>query len=215
MYALRNAVVKPWPFPHFYAERVFPEDFYWSVVDFVKNKTEGEYRSGVNNYNGRKFALSSDIPGLGFMQSGDFLRHVAKIFREPMRERFGGREGVKFGNDLRLIRDGKDYFIGPHTDTPQKVISLLFYLPPDGWNYECGTSLYLPKERDYRCAGGPHYPFELFDRIETMPFLPNTCFGFFKTDYSFHGVEKLDRDIQRNVLLYNVYDLTLGSELAE
>jgi len=36
--------------------------------------------------------------------------------------------------------------------------------------------------------------------------LPNALFGFFKTDYSFHGVEEIkDERIERNVLLYNIY----------
>jgi len=219
LYSLRNARVNPWPFPHFYAENVFPDETYWKIYDYVSKKGAEEYTQSKNNYNGRLFAKDTDeditFLGLDFLKSEDFLRHVVKIFRDEFSMRFTDYTRVKLSNDLRLIRDGRDYSIGPHTDAPHKVVSMLFYLPLDGWNHDCGTSIYLPKDRSFRCAGGPHRKFEDFDKIFTAPFLPNTCLGFFKTDYSFHGVEKIEKDFQRDVLLYNVYHGNINSLSSE
>ena len=202
-YALRNSRVYTWPFPHFYARNVFPEDVYWKIQETVSNRTD--YVAGDKFYNGRKFAEADHIPEVQFMLSPEFARNVAKIFHPYMAERFADRQ-CKISSDLRLVRDGRDYHIGPHTDAVWKVVSLLFYLPLDGWNRACGTSVYLPKDPTFTCGGGPHYEFEDFDRIFTAPFVPNSCFGFFKTNNSFHGVEPIDRDIQRDVLLYNIYE---------
>ena len=99
-----------------------------------------------------------------------------------------------------------DYSIAPHTDKPDKVVSLLFYLPADESLRELGTSLYVPKDPAFRCDGSIRHPFELFRKVTTAPFLPNSLFGFLKTDQAFHGVEVIDRPaVERNLLLYNIY----------
>lgn len=203
LYALRNAQVKEWPFPHFYVEEVFPEDFYQTMVRELVGKAD--YKEVQGKYHGRTFAAQSCLPGLEWMAGERFLREVCAIFARHVKERFEGRNSGIYG-DVRLIRDCKGYFIGPHTDAQWKVVSLLFYMAVDGWFQEHGTSVYLPKDRSFRCKGGPHHKFEAFDLIHTAPYLPNSCFGFFKTDNSFHGVEPIDADFRRDVLLYNVYE---------
>lgn len=119
--------------------------------------------------------------------------------REKMNEK------IKFKPHVRLLRDRDHYQIGPHTDSPQRLASLLFYLPQhDGWK-NAGTSLYIPKEADFRCAGGPHYPFQHFEKIFTAPYQPNSLLLFMKTDRSFHGVEPIHKpDICRDQVLYFV-----------
>lgn len=201
-YALRNAAIREWPFPHFIAENVFPDDFYWSFSDAVRKKTD--YLSAENNYHGRQFAAEVDFPELDFMHRADFARHVAKIFAPWLTDRISDGK-LTMRPDLRLIRDGQGYFIGPHTDAKWKLVSLLFYLPFDGWHARHGTALYVPRDPDFRCPGGPHHKFDAFQRVATAPFVPNTCVGFVKSDISFHGVEPINDDFQRDVLLYNLY----------
>jgi len=63
----------------------------------------------------------------------------------------------------------------------------------------------VPKDRRFTCPGGPHHRFDGFDRMLTMPYLPNSLFAFFKTKNSFHGVEPVnDAGAQRNLLLYDL-----------
>ena len=103
------------------------------------------------------------------------------------------------------MHDRTRYSLGPHTDSPTKVVSLLFYLPADERLAQHGTSIYVPKDPAFTCPGGPHHPFGGFDRIATMPFLPNSLFGFVKTDNSFHGVEPfLEPGAGRWLLLYDL-----------
>src|SRR2546430_17727172 len=66
------------------------------------------------------------------------------------------------------------------------------------------TTLFRSKP-GFTCQGGPHYRFYGFERVATMPFLPNTMFAFVKTDHSFHGVEPIaDPGVSRYLLLYDL-----------
>ena len=70
-------------------------------------------------------------------------------------------------------------------------MSLLFYLPPDDTMRHLGTSIYAPKNPDFRCEGTGHHSFELFKKVATMEYRPNTLFAFFKTERAFHGVDRI------------------------
>lgn len=208
-YALRNAEVKRWPFPHFFAQDVFPWDAYRMLQGRIVCQ-EG-YEGSQGRLYGRKFADPGDIPDLAFMKTPEFLRNVASIFLPEMHAHFAKRP-MEFFTDLRLVRDGEGYQIGPHTDAPWKLVSLLFYFPLTGDFEGHGTSIYVPRDPAFRCPGGPHHKFDDFKRIHTAPFVPNTCFGFWKTDNSFHGVEPIREEMRRDVLLYNIYDKAIYLE---
>jgi hypothetical protein len=129
---------------------------------------------------------------------------VLDKFRAFIDARFKGRQ-PEFGDEALLVNDRTDYSLGPHTDTTSKVVSVLFYLPGDDRLEKHGTSLYVPRKPGFTCQGGPHYLFDGFERVATMPFLPNTMFAFVKTDNSFHGVEPIaDAGISRYLLLYDL-----------
>ncbi len=208
-YALLNARKLNWPFPHFYATNIFPSDYYDGIQSFLRSLREQDFKNSTNagsgHYANRAFALDSVIPGCEFMQSVDFLRVVMSIFQKEAAERFTN-EQISLSRDIRLIRDSKEYKIGPHTDAKWKLISLLFYLPKDERYSEFGTSLFVPRDPAFVCEGGPHHGFEGFKKVWTAPFIPNSCLGFWKTNHSFHGVEPIPIEIRRDVLLYNVYN---------
>lgn len=203
-YALRNAPLKSYPFPHFYARDVFPVAVYDDITEYLKEKKDFT----ASEFGNRTFADKCEVPGCEFMLQPEFCHNVMSLFREQAAIRFQ-KEKLTLSIDLRLVRDAKDYKIGPHTDTSWKVVSLLFYLPPYSpdvfENAEYGTRLYVPKDRKFQCAGGPHYPFDDFEEVTTMDYLPNRCFGFFRTNQSFHGVPPLPVQFHRDVLLYNIY----------
>lgn len=102
--------------------------------------------------------------------------------------------------------DHTRYSLGPHSDSTKKVLTLLFYLPGDLSQEHLGTSIYMPRDPSFICLGGPHYPFEKFERIYSVPFRPNALFGFVKTANSFHGVEPLKEheSCRRQLLLYDI-----------
>lgn len=207
-YKLRNAQVKTWPFPHFFVENIFPNEIYDKLTDLLKDKqdfVEGAFRN-------RKFATEVDLPDVQFMLGKEFTNNMVKIFPADFLKRFP-TGSAQLQNELRLVRDCQGYKIGPHTDARWKMISLLFYMPSRyiDWpeNEEYGTRLYLPKDRNFVCEGGPHHGFEYFDEVASFPFKPNSCLGFWKTNRSFHGVPPIPVQFQRDVLLFNVYEQQL------
>lgn len=210
LYALANTPLRQWPFPHFYAENCFPYEFYARLQSLLRIK-EG-YKELAGKYKNRVYTDDLAELGLDFMKEPDFMLHVLQLFGPWVKKRFPNPAEAHLSTDLRLIRDSSGYVIGPHTDAPKKVVSLLFYLPPDTFYQDHGTSIYAPKGGKFRCVGGPHYDGANFNRLYTAPYVPNACFGFFKTDNSFHGVEPIEaKAIRRDVLLFNIYGNALES----
>lgn len=112
---------------------------------------------------------------------------------------------VRVRNDALLVNDRTNYAIGPHTDLPHRLISLLFYLPKDENLKYLGTSFYKHKDPNFRCPGGPHYNFEDFTRLGSAPFLPNSLLMFVRTGTSFHGVEPIKQQgVERKLLISNI-----------
>jgi hypothetical protein len=222
-YKFANAPLLDFPYPHFYVPDVFPADYYARLQANIPDPSLmtpiGEARP-VKGYNER-FVLDIAKPEgqallpphqrefwqefSSWLCSDRFLSIVIAKFRPLIEHRFGKTPPPLY-SDALLVEDITKYALGPHTDAQKKVITMLFYLPKDESQSHLGTSIYVPKNPRVRCKGGPHYPFEHFLRMQTMPFLPNALFGFFKTDNSFHGVEPVtDPDTKRWLLLYDIY----------
>lgn len=205
--ALRSAVQQRYPFPHFVANNVFPTTFYNDVL-LPMLAQKDDYEGVEGRYANRTFANGLVLPELDFMSSKEFFGDVLRLFPEPLRLCYGGTN-QRFTRDVRLIRDCQHYKIGPHTDITKKVISLLFYLPPDDSLRDYGTVIYHPKPHFQRDPDdtryGRHYDFDDFDELARVPFLPNTCLGFWRTDWSWHGVPPIPDVVRRDVLLYNIY----------
>lgn len=202
IYKLRNAQISEYPFPHFYVEDVFPADFYSQLLASLPG--EEEYAPLSGGYANRK-ATQAQIPLVEGMMSADFGRNVLQIFSRHFYDRFPNQSRPNFRQELRFIRDSEGYKIGPHTDAPQKVISLLFYLPCSDADLDCGTGIYVPNDGQMTCVGGPHHKFEGFQEVFRAPYAPNSCFGFWKQANSWHAVEKIEKPIKRDVLLFNLY----------
>lgn len=202
IYSLRRAAIAPYPFPHFVARDLFPSVALNSLYETVLNLPYEANPSG--KYKGRAFADPRDLSGLAGFYTAKFASTVLSLFGNAYHERFAGNSGnPSITMDLRLIRDSGGYSIGPHTDAPWKLVSLLFYLSGP---YNTGTSIYVPRIPGTVCPGGPHHPFEPFVEVYRAPFIPNTCLGFWKQPNSWHGVAPLPENCpQRDVLLYNLY----------
>lgn len=225
LYQIANAPLREYPYPHIYVESVFPEDFYaemrrnWPDSSaLVSLESTGRVPKGAYP---ERFILpmtEDEIDKLppdrrefwsGFAEwflGQRFLDTVMTRFDRQVRGRFREQlDDVRFGVDALVVRDLTNYSIGPHTDMPHRLLSMLFYCPDDASRRHLGTSIYVPTDPAFRCKGGPHYGFENFTHVKTMEYRPNTLFAFFKTDRSFHGVAPIaDADVERDVLLYDV-----------
>lgn len=173
------------PFPHFYVEDVFPEPVYEELLAKIPQDAHGE-----------KLPKRKLIPFDAGLGSKEFMDGVLECFSLP---HWPAR------CETRLVMDREGYGIGPHTDQPGKLVSMLFYMPKDNADEGIGTSIYEPSDPEFGCEGGKHYKAEGFRKLWTAPFRRNSLFAFWKTDKGFHGVEKIRRPVVRNVLLYNVY----------
>ncbi|HZQ13312.1 MAG TPA: hypothetical protein VFB31_10945 [Pseudolabrys sp.] len=222
-YNVANAPVRPFPYPHIYVPDVFPSDFYTEIQHNIPDPAAMvpiEQARNIKGYNER-FVMeisgqqTQALPAAkkefwtnfsSWLLSGRFMNLMMQKFGPFLQQRFRGMQGLQFFNEGLLVEDITKYALGPHTDSPRKVLTFLFYLPKDASQAHLGTSIYVPRDGTFTCPGGPHYGFDKFQRIATMPFLPNALFAFVKTDNSFHGVEPVtDPDTRRWLLLYDVY----------
>jgi hypothetical protein len=225
-YRIANAQVLHYPFPHFYIENVFPDDWYQQLVahfpeqrwymrlDETGTVPKGAYperfvcaleaaRQAEIELDGDAGPWKQISP---VFEGAKFAQRVLSLFNDAVVERFGQDAELEFDTDCRLVRDFSNYAIAPHTDSPRKVVSLLFYMPPDRSMADLGTSIYVPNNPKLRCEGTAHHRFEDFKKVMTAGYLPNSLFGFFKNDRAFHGVDRIERPrVQRDSVLYNIY----------
>ncbi len=210
IHKIKKAKVVRKPFAYFFAKNVFPDDFYREMIEYFPSKEHFQPLIAVRpgTYH-QRMSLSLDRDGISKLpfSHGLFWNQFAEVLRsegsiQTILSKFG-IDRFDLYPDLSLVSDASDYAIGPHTDHPQKVLTLLFYCPSDATQKELGTVVYEPIDRDFRCEGFRHHSFEGFKKIYKAPFIPNSLFGFLKSDHSFHGVEPIGKQERpRNTISY-------------
>jgi hypothetical protein len=102
-------------------------------------------------------------------------------------------------------------FIKPHTDAPNKIITLvLSMMPPGEWDerFGGGTDVLKPRDisRNFNYMNR-QFEFEQMQTVSTFPFEPNQCVVFIKTFNSWHAVTPLcgtGSKIMRKTLTINI-----------
>lgn len=221
VYGIANARTRTFPFPHIFVPDVFPPNFYRDLQRNIPDPSAMIPIEEARPVKGYKERFVLDVAGpmenvtndqrafwgdLGrTLLAGRLKRALLTKFKQQIETRLEGAGPLEFVDEAMLVEDITNYALGPHTDFPSKVITVLFYLPKDDSQMHLGTSLYTPKDPTRRCPGGPHYEREGFNRVATMPFRPNSMFAFVKADNSFHGVEPVtDPDVRRWLMLYDI-----------
>jgi hypothetical protein len=223
------------PFAHFLVEDVFPDDVYREILEnlpsFDRFHVFSETGRVNADYNRNRLFLSSlpdDLMRLdekprafwkelfAVVGSQEILNCLFIKFGPYLHARLQAR-GLQIaagnfdvGVRVSLVRDRTGFELGPHTDSLSKLLSGLFYLPADEANVDLGTSLYLPTNRDFKCVGSTHHGFERFERVMTAAYKPNSFFMFVKSDVSFHGVEKVERDVSRDIMFLDILGIQRG-----
>ena len=222
-YKVGNAPMAMFPFPHMFVHDVFPQDFYEQIQQNLPHpeamlsieeagRAIGYKERFVMDFGGKQFQTLPDAKRRfwesfqGWLVDGRFGAVLFNRFAPFIEERYQGQPMPQFYDESLLVQDITNYELGPHTDSPHKVITLLFYLPKNDTQRHMGTCIYVPKEPGFSCPGGPHYPHDKFELLQAMPFVPNSLFCFLKTHNSFHGVEPVaDPNCRRWLLLYDIY----------
>lgn len=219
---LRDAKVESDPFPHYFLEGVFPDDYYREMLrnlpasDVYDNLYEvtdlkldhfrhRDQRDMDHGWTDRlPTAQKSFWNEFNSWFMSDELAHavLASFPRESWPE---------VSVESQFIRHRAGYFLGPHSDLYTKLVVVLLYLAPDNRAEHLGTSLYRPKQPGFSCPHSKHYAFEDFIRVKTAPYRPNSMLAFVRSDISFHGLEPLseqdvDRTAGRDVIQYVIHD---------
>ncbi|NIJ52788.1 hypothetical protein [Dyadobacter arcticus] len=113
---------------------------------------------------------------------------------ENQRNRLLRKKGLRARFEFSALpSDGGN--VRPHTDAPQKVITLVLSILREGeWNpaWKGGTDVLKPKDmrRNYNFYNA-YFDFHEVDVIKTVEYLPNQCILFLKTFNSLHSVPPL------------------------
>ena len=218
---LRSARVEQDPFPHYFVEHVFPEDYYRELLRNLPPSDVYENLYEVTDLKLDHFRHRDQRD----MNHGwtDRLTAEQKIFWESFNQwflseqlaqavmkSFGWETWPAVSVESQFIRHRAGYFLGPHSDLYTKLVVLLLYLAPDDKAEHLGTSLYRPKQAGFSCPDSKHYAFEDFVRVKTLPYRPNSLLAFVRSDISFHGLEPLsEQDVAsagRDVIQYVIHD---------
>lgn len=225
LYQMFNQPPRIYPFEHIYVDGIFPPNFYqqllshlpasefYTPIDQLGKVAPGSYQERF------VFPLIPDkieiLPQtqkqfwqnfLTLFGGEPFIQAAIHLFFETVKERFASaRTQPQLTSNFDLVRDTTHYSIGPHTDTPKKLLSLLFYLPNEDSPLDIGTSLFTPLDPSYTDPYGKHHPFDQFKLVTTMPFKANSLFGFVRTNDSWHGVLPLEKEkIERNSIQFQI-----------
>lgn len=209
---LGNSKIITQPYPYIVVDDIFPVDFYkFLIANPIPKENLVSLRDSNrvgNGYSAARYVLNleASMPVLdGSIR--EFYENIAKyfdyFFKNMLLNKFNvNPTGVI--TDLLYTKDYRSYSLGPHTDKISKVLTCLIYLPSDNSKSKYGTSIYVPKDKNFKCEGGPHHKRNEFELYKTIPFEPNKMFCFLKTNSSFHGVEPVDEKIERDLLIFDL-----------
>jgi len=211
------------PFPHFYLEHIFPEDYYQDLLNHLPSTDVYDNLYEVTDLKLDHFRHRNQRD----MDAGwvERLTYDLQPFWNAFNDWFLGPDLAQavlssfscqrsswpeVSIESQFIRHRAGYFLGPHSDLYTKLVVLLIYLAPDNSAEHLGTSLYRPKDPTFSCPDSKHYAFEDFVRVKTAPYKPNSLLAFMRSDISFHGLEPLsETDVVtegRDVIQYVLHD---------
>lgn len=221
-YRISNATVREYPYPHFFVENIFPADYYqrilacWPVIERFRSLDETGRASGYPD----RFVISligtdqnpalQDDPYVFWQEFSawfcgpSFLQFLVRHFMPWIVRNRTMPEKISVSADGLLVEDHTRYAIRPHTDARHRLVSTLFYCPADAAQAHLGTSVYVPRnERIPQVISRQHHATENFVKVATMPFIPNSLFGFVVSPNSWHGVEPIiDENVRRKLILH-------------
>lgn len=207
------------PYPHFSVTNLFPDAYYRLMMAMKPDNEELICLDETGRAKGypERFVMHLD-DHLDNLQnplkrqfwerhrewfcSQDLMVTMVRKFYDELMAR--GLRSLNIESEAMFMRDFAGYSIGPHTDSPKRLITMMVYLPDDADHAHLGTSVYAPRDVSLLTAGAAHHTFDHFNQVGTANYLPNSAFGFLRGDNSFHGVEPMRENYQRDTMVYIV-----------
>ena len=222
--SIANSDLHKDPFNHLYIKNFFSKDFYNKLLYFIPSKEKyiqiNKTKSVSSDYPDERYIF--DITPESFSKLnkeqklffGEVINCLlSKEFFHSVISKFANIEFKvnpdKLNIRMALVKDFTNYNLGAHTDSINKFMTFLFYLPKDDSHRHIGTSLYQLKNKPNKnIIYNNHYSEnetkELFEEKKLAEFLPNSVLIFPRTDFSYHGVSSINiGSYERNVLLLN------------
>lgn len=186
------------PWPHCYVTGVFPLDYYEEILRCLPAPPKMELMNPKQPHRHlywlqKKTGEVPIVPEFWDALRDDLFDYLWMALEDKL-----GVIGSTTGAEI--VHDIPGYELGPHTDTPDKVITGLFYLPIDVSGAAQGTVLYRGEQAD---PAGKLRKGWKFDVVRTMPYVPNSALFFARTDWSYHGVNR--SPIERWTLAFDVF----------
>ena len=226
------------PFTTFHAENLLPSPLYTQLANsfpheewFVDGTVGEKRRFGTHASPDVFHQFRSTFPVWdGFMrqfETPEFLGDIYPIIYQSLRSARGylgsrrwvlaesvglsallSRQSVEISFEFSRIPKGGLVF--PHTDSVNKLLSLIIYFPDPSWkeSYGGGTKFY--RTLDPNLERSWDSGFITLDNLEVFdeaPYKPNYLVGFVKSNNSFHAMDPLlcPPDIVRDSLNINIY----------
>lgn len=228
LYSLRRSTLRRYPCTHFYSESMFPDHVLAGIYRNWPSSADitaisGSRRVTPGAYQARGLLSLSDLlksrkdrgEDSPFwrafsrdLTSDEFTRAIFEWLWPEIELVRKLPDQIELSVEWVLTEDQVGYAIGPHTDAPSRLATILIYVPVDDKSQFAGTSLYVPKNTELKRGISPaHHHSRDFHRVFTAPFLPNSAFGFVVSSDSFHGVEKVESlpTSRRQIMLFLKY----------
>jgi hypothetical protein len=211
------------PFPIGFAPSALEPEYYQQLLETWPADHLFEYKPGL----GSKYSLSevnnADIyeayveqvePWRHFHQmvkSTEFIERILSVMRSHNIDLgyYARQLSARFEFSMMSAAGGS---IKPHTDSVNKLITLVLYMPREGeWDpaYGGGTAMLRPKDmtRNFNNLN-VQLGFDEVEHLHTYEYVPNGCLLFIKTFNSYHAVYPMRgaADLMRRSLTINIED---------
>ena len=110
---------------------------------------------------------------------------------------------------IELLRNKSDHWIGPHLDCKEKLVSLLLYINFNNQPIMSGTDLYIKKNNNYDWKDNKklldsNKVYDDFEKVDTAPFINNSCFLFCLNKDAWHGRDQQSSSLSKDRKLIQI-----------
>lgn len=214
---LREVVINDYPYKHIEIEGLFHKDFYnfmKLLMPDISQMPRFKNIPGVpKDYPEQRFAFFIKTSHFGHSYMYDSIENkklrfnliklynwfnevlcpnIFKIFDMDIK--------IKTHDELAYMVDTSGFSLKAHTDIPQKILTVLIYMPDDSSLENFGTNILVPISKDILNKRSKNN--EDFRVVKTTKFIPNNTFIFQRSDISFHNVDVLKHKSLRKFLLF-------------